>query len=140
MWRPEVRPPCGGPGQGQQNALRRALPNDENRLREILGSLFAHGKILLVVDQRAPVGALQVAVAQAAGAAVGYPQGLAMRRIAGLHPDQAKADAREAAIIANAARSMPHTLCTTALGDETLAELRALGGFDDDLAAQNTAK
>ena len=89
------------------------------------------------MDQRAPVGALQVAVAQAAGAAVGYPQGLAMRRIAGLHPDQAKADAREAAIIANA---MPHTLCTTALGDETLAELRALGGFDDDLAAQNTAK
>ncbi|WP_159823581.1 IS110 family transposase [Arthrobacter sp. 9AX] len=64
----------------------------------------------LVVDQPATIGALPVAVAQAAGATVGYLPGLAMRRIADLHPGQAKTDARDAAIIAEAARSMPHTL------------------------------
>lgn len=117
----------------------KALPNDENRLREILGSLSAHGKILLVVDQQATIGALPVAVAQSAGAAVGYLPGLAMRRIADLHPGQAKTDARDAAIIAEAARSMPHSLRTIALDDETLAELRVHCGFDDDLAAQITA-
>jgi hypothetical protein len=84
-----------------------------------------------VVDEPAIVGGLQVAVAQAAGAVVGYLPVLAMRRIAGLHLGKAKTDARDAAIIAEAARSMPHTLCTIALDDETLAELGGLGGFND---------
>src|SRR5438046_2711307 len=73
----------------------KALPNDESRPREILDSLSRHGRVLLVVDQPATIGALPVAVAQAAGAAVGYLPGLAMRRIADLHPGQAKTDARD---------------------------------------------
>lgn len=88
----------------------KALPNDEARLREFLDSLSGHGKILLVLDQPTTIGALPVAVAQAAVAAVGYLPGLAMSRIADLHPGQAKTDARDAAIIAEAARSMPHRL------------------------------
>ncbi|GAA3296879.1 hypothetical protein GCM10017708_37500 [Arthrobacter citreus] len=91
------------------------------------------------MDQPATIGALPVAVAQATGAAVGYLPGLAMRRIADLHPGQAKTDARDAAIIAEAARSMPHTLRSVELDDETLAELGVLCGFDDDLAGQITA-
>ncbi|NKX56123.1 IS110 family transposase [Arthrobacter sp. E918] len=117
----------------------KAMPNDEARLRQILADLSGHGKILLVVDQPATVGALPVAIAQATGAAVGYLPGLAMRRIADLHPGESKTDARDAAIIAEAARSMPHTLRSIALADETLAELGVLCGFDDDLAAQITA-
>ena len=39
----------------------KALPNDEARLREILTSLGRHGRILLVVDQPATIGALPVA-------------------------------------------------------------------------------
>lgn len=117
----------------------KALPNDETRLREILGTLSEHGEILLVVDQPATIGALPVAVARATGAAVGYLPGLAMRRIADLHPGQAKTDARDAMIIAEAARTMPHTLRTIALDDETLAELGVLCGFDDDLTTQITA-
>jgi hypothetical protein len=39
----------------------RALPNDEARLREILTDLGRHGKVLLVVDQPATIGALPVA-------------------------------------------------------------------------------
>jgi hypothetical protein len=38
----------------------RALPNDEARLREILTDLGRHGKVLLVVDQPATIGALLV--------------------------------------------------------------------------------
>ncbi|MHB1764083.1 MAG: IS110 family RNA-guided transposase [Gammaproteobacteria bacterium] len=67
-----------------------------------------------------------------------YLPGLAMRRIADLHVGEAKTDARDAAIIAEAARSMPHALRTLPTADEALAELTLLCGFDDDLAEQIT--
>ncbi|GAA1118525.1 IS110 family transposase [Arthrobacter flavus] len=117
----------------------KALPNDEGRLREILHSLKRHGSLLLVVDQPATIGALPIAVAQAAGVAVGYLPGVAMRRIADLQPGEAKTDARDAFIIADAARTMPHTLRSIQVADEQLAELTMLCGFDDDLAKQATA-
>jgi len=119
--------------------LDRALPNDEDELRQILQDLGSHGRLLFVVDQPATVGALAVAVARADGAVVGYLPGLAMRRIADLHPGEAKTDARDAFIIAEAARSLPGTLRSLELGDEQRAELVMLCGFDDDLVAQATA-
>ena len=119
--------------------LDRALPNDEAKLRELYRRLAAHGPVLLVVDQPATIGALPVAVALDEGIAVAYLPGLAMRRIADLHPGSAKTDARDAAVIAAAARSMPHTLRALKLDDETIAELTVLSGFDDDLAGQITA-
>ncbi|HEY9356913.1 MAG TPA: IS110 family transposase [Arthrobacter sp.] len=119
--------------------LDRALPNDEDELRQILQGLGSHGRLLFVVDQPATVGALAVAVARADGAVVGYLPGLAMRRIADLHPGEAKTDARDAFIIAEAARSLPGTLRSLELGDEQRAELVMLCGFDDDLVAQATA-
>ena len=48
-----------------------------------------------------------------------------MRRIADLHPGQAKTDARDAAIAAEAARSMPHTLRSVELDDETPGRARS---------------
>ncbi|MBP2436350.1 transposase [Microbacterium amylolyticum] len=134
----------------------KALPNDEQRLRAVLSELQHHGIVLLIVDQPATIRALPVAVAQAAGAVVGYLPGLAMRRIADLHPGEAKTDARDAAIIADlhpgeaktdardaaiiaeTARTMPHTLRSIQVTDEQVAELSMLCGFDDDLAAQIT--
>jgi transposase len=116
----------------------RALPNDERKLRAVLNDLQKNGAVLLIVDQPATIGALPVAVAQAAGALVGYLPGLAMRRIADLHPGEAKTDARDAAIIAETARTMPHTLRSIQVTDEQVAELSMLCGFDDDLAAQIT--
>ncbi len=104
----------------------------------MLDQLSTHGLILLVVDQPATIGALPVAVAQASGALVGYLPGLAMRRIADLHPGEAKTDARDAAIIAETARTMPHTLRSIQVADEQVAELSMLCGFDDDLAGQIT--
>ena len=93
-----------------QRLYDRPLPNDERRLKAVLDQLAAHGTVLLVVDQPATVGALPVALAQANGVLVGYLPGLAMRRIADLHPGEAKTDARDAFIIAETARTMPHTL------------------------------
>lgn len=119
--------------------LDRALPNDEDELRQILQGLGSHGRLLFVVDQPATVGALAVAVARSAQAVIGYLPGLAMRRIADLHPGEAKTDARDAFIIAEAARSLPGTLRSLELGDEQRAELVMLCGFDDDLVAQATA-
>jgi len=116
----------------------RALPNDEGKLRAVLTDLQKQGIVLLIVDQPATIGALPIAVAQAAGALVGYLPGLAMRRIADLHPGEAKTDARDAAIIAETARTMPHTLRSIQATDEQVAELAMLCGFDDDLAAQIT--
>jgi transposase len=119
--------------------LDRALPNDEAKLRELYGRMKVHGPVLLVVDQPATIGALPVAVALDEGITVAYLPGLAMRRIADLHPGSAKTDARDAHVIANAARTMPHTLRALKVDDETIAELTVLSGFDDDLAQQITA-
>jgi len=118
--------------------LDSALPNDETKLRALISRLKERGQILLVVDQPATVGALPVAVARAEGVLVAYLPGLAMRRIADLHAGEAKTDARDAYIIAEAARSMPHTLRSLKLADDELAELTMLCGFDDDLAGQIT--
>ena len=119
--------------------LDRALPNDEAKLRELYRRLRKHGPVLLVVDQPATIGALPVAVALDEGITVAYLPGLAMRCIADLHPGSAKTDARDAAVIADAARTMPHTLRALKLDDERIAELTVLSGFDDDLAQQITA-
>ena len=115
-----------------------ALPQDEARLRQLFTDLQAHGPVLVVVDQPATIGALPVAVARAAGCEVAYLPGLAMRRIADLHPGSAKTDARDAYVIAEAARTMPHTLRRVDVGEEVLAELGVLIGFDDDQAAEAT--
>ncbi len=117
----------------------KALPNDEARLRDVIGKLKKHGQVLFVVDQPATIGALPVAVAQAENVLVGYLPGLAMRRIADLHPGEAKTDARDAAIIAQAARTLPHALRSIQLADERVAELSMLCGFDDDVVGQIVA-
>lgn len=114
------------------------LPQDETRLRELLTRLGEHGPVLVVVDQPASIGALAVAVARQAGIDVAYLPGLAMRRIADLHPGNAKTDARDAFIIAEAARTMPHALRRVDIGEEALADLEVIVGFDDDLAGEVT--
>ena len=119
-----------------RKVLDRALPNDEERLRALYKKLADHGNLLVVVDQPATIGALAVAVAQDMGITVGYLPGLSMRRIADLTPGSAKTDAKDAAVIAGAARSMPHTLRAINASDEDAAALSMLTGFDLDLARQ----
>src|SRR3954468_7785726 len=114
------------------------LPNTEPKLKALFDKLAQHGPLLVVVDQPATIGALPVAVARACGHQVAYLPGLAMRRIADLYPGRAKTDARDAFIIADAARTLPHTLRPVDVGDNVLAELEVLVGFDDDLAGEAT--
>ena len=119
-----------------RKVLDKALPNDEERLREVYQRLQANWQVLVVVDQPATIGALEVAVAQDMGITVGYLPGLSMRRIADLTPGSAKTDAKDAAVIAQAARTMPHTLRAVTTSDEDAAALSMLTGFDLDLARQ----
>ena len=123
------------PGTGGRSSSG-PLPNDEERLRAVYKKLADHGNLLVVVDQPATIGALAVAVAQDMGITVGYLPGLSMRRIADLTPGSAKTDAKDAAVIAGAARTMPHTLRAINASDEDAAALSMLTGFDLDLARQ----
>lgn len=59
-----------------------------------------------------------------------------MRRIAEIHAGEAKTDARDAAVIAHAARTLPHARRPLRQDDEATATLAMLAGFDEDLAAQ----
>ncbi|MFE3187353.1 IS110 family transposase, partial [Streptomyces violascens] len=113
------------------------LPNTEPKLLELFTKLVAKfGTVLVVVDQVANIGALPLTVARAAGCRVAYLPGLSMRRAADLHPGEAKTDVRDAFVIAETARTMPHTLRAVDRDDEVLAELTMLTGYDNDLAGE----
>ena len=79
-----------------------------------------------MVDQPATIGALAMAVTQDMGITVGYLPGLSMRRTADLTPGSAKTDAKDAAVIAGAAKAMPHTLKAITTSDEDAAALSML--------------
>lgn len=124
---------------GREEAFDKRLPNTEPKLRELFAKLQAkHGTVLVVVDQPASIDALPLTVARGMGCPVAYLPGLTMRRIADLYPGEAKTDAKDAFIIADAARAMPHTLRAIDGEDETIAELEMIAGFDDDLAGEAT--
>ncbi|MBM7768424.1 hypothetical protein JOE62_001837 [Glutamicibacter nicotianae] len=108
----------------------KALANDEAKLTAVHQKLLAQGQVLVVVDQPATIGALAVAIAQNLGIPVAYLPGLSMRRIADKYPGTAKTDEKDAFIIADAARTMPHTLRSIQVSDEDEATLGMLTGFD----------
>ncbi|SOE21828.1 Transposase [Streptomyces sp. OK228] len=60
------------------------------------------------------------------------------RRFADLYPGEAQTDARDAFIITDAARAMPHSLRSIDGADEAIAEPEMIVGFDDDLAGEAT--
>ena len=64
----------------------KTLPNSEAELIDIYTKLSAQGRVLVVVDQPATIGALAIAVAGHMGIEVAYLPGLTMRRIADLYP------------------------------------------------------
>lgn len=87
----------------------RQLPNTEPKLRNVFARLkIKLGTVLVIVDQPASIGALPLTVARDVGCQVAYLPGLAMRRIADLYPGEARTDAKDAAVIADTARTMPH--------------------------------
>jgi hypothetical protein len=112
------------------------LANDEAALAGVLDRLRERGRVV-VVDQLAAIGALMVQVAADRGVPVGYLPGLSMRRIADLHPGQAKTDRKDAWVIADAGRTLPHTVALIDAGRPGLAaEIGVLAGYDEDLRGQ----
>ncbi len=61
--------------------------------------------------------------------------GLVMRRAADLYEGEAKTDPRDSYVLADTARVHRRRLRWLDVTDDTLAELRVLSGYDDDLAA-----
>ncbi len=127
-----------GPTPAGKKVFDKQLPNSEPKLRAVFDKAAKFGTVLVIVDQPASIGALPLTVARDADCKVAYLPVLSMRRIADLYPGEAKTDAKDAAVIADAARTMPHTLRSLQLTDEITAELTVLVGFDQDLAAEAT--
>lgn len=86
----------------------RPVANTEADLDAVLTEADAQGPVLLVVDQPAAIGALPVAVARNRSITVSYLPGRTRRQVVDTFPGEAKTDARDARIIAEAARTMPH--------------------------------
>ena len=115
----------------------KVLPNNESRLRDLYKRLGEHGRLLVVVDQPATIGAPGAwRLPETWASRWATCRGVSMRRIADLTPGSAKTDRRDAAVIAQAARTMPHTLRDVTAADEEAASLTMLTGFDLDLARQ----
>lgn len=117
----------------------RRVDNAQADLDAVFADIARHGQAVVCVDQPGSIGALTVAVAQARGLAVCYLPGRRMRQVANTFVGETKTDARDAAIIAEAARSMRHTVRDLLPPDAVVAELRLLCGHDDDLMKQATA-
>src|SRR5699024_8724890 len=112
------------------------LSQDEAALRNAVTDLQEHEPVLVVVDQPITIGALPIAVARDCGADVAYLPGLAMRKAADLHPGRSKTDAKDAFIIADTARTMPHTPRAVDRESDLFSALRVLAGFDAGLARE----
>ena len=121
-----------------EKVFDKALIQDEAKIGELFRHLSSYGRILVVVDQPNMIGALSIAVARDAGIDVAYLPGLAMRKAADLYLRNSKTDARDAFIIANTARTMPHTLRAVDRDSEVLTALKVLSGFDEDLTHECT--
>ena len=131
---------CVALNVGSDRLSDRPLPNDEQPLRTLFAQWAAQsggGRGGSASQYRGAAGG--VAVAQDRGLDTAYLPGLAMRRIAGLHPGMAKTDARDAYGIADAARTLPHTLRATDIDGPAMADLAVLMGSDADLRDQVTA-
>ncbi|WP_188232573.1 IS110 family transposase [Actinomyces respiraculi] len=108
----------------------KALPNDEARLRALYETLACHGRLLVVVDQvRHHQAPWHSPSPRTWAFTVGYLPGPSMRRIADRCPGNAKTHARDAAAVtAQAARTMAHTLRSVSASDEDAAALSMLTG------------
>ncbi|MBE8528029.1 IS110 family transposase [Amycolatopsis sp. H6(2020)] len=101
----------------------KTLPQSEPMIQGLLESLqIERGPVFLAVDQPKTIGALVIAVTRDLGVDVAYLPGLTMRRVGDLHPGQAKTDARDAFIIAETARTMPDTLRSITVAEQSIAE------------------
>ena len=115
------------------------VANDEAAIAALLDRAASLGSPALVVDQAGSLAKLVITVAARRGVPVAYVPGLVMRRAADLYPGEAKTDRRDAFVLADFGRTRRRQLHWIDTGsDELLGQLRVLGGYDADLAADAT--
>ena len=115
------------------------VANDEAAIAALLDRAASLGSPALVVDQAGSLAQLVITVAARRGVPVAYVPGLVMRRAADLYPGEAKTDRRDAFVLADFGRTRRRQLHWIDTGsDELLGQLRVLGGYDADLAADAT--
>ena len=118
---------------GEQR-FERTVRNDEAQIERLLDLAEEVGPSALVIDQPGSIGSLAVCLARRRGVPVAYVPGLVMRRASELYPGEAKTDRRDSFVLADTARTHARRLHWLEVSDETLEQLRVLGGYDDDLA------
>lgn len=111
----------------------RSVDNDEADLVRLISSARQHGTPALVIDQPGSIGHLVLAVAAHTNTPVAYVPGLVMRRAADLYPGEAKTDPKDSFVLADTARTHRNRVHWLENGDELLAELRVITGYDEDL-------
>ena len=116
----------------------RPLPNAEPDLVELFEELEAHGRVLVVVDQLASIGALAIAVARSAASR--SPTCRAWRCDGSLTSTPATPRPTPATPTSSPTppAPCPHALRRVGFEEHTTVELAVLAGYDADLANEST--
>ena len=117
--------------------IRRAVSQDEDAIRLLLAECGMRGRTLVVVDQYDAFGALVVAIARDEGMDVAHISPARFQKVAETWGED-KTDARDAMIIADAARSTPRNVDPVPERSEAVARVRVLSGERDDAVAEMT--
>ena len=113
------------------------VAQDEAELRSLFAGLGPMGPALVVVDQFASFGALAVEVARGEGLDVAHISPRRFAQVAETYGED-KSDAKDAFIIADAARSQPRSIDPVPLRSEAAAEIKALSVARDAAVRERT--
>lgn len=119
----------------RRGTAERPLANREGDLDSLFGRF---PDALVVVDQPRNIGALTLARARVAGMSAAYLPGLAVYGAARLFAGDAKADKRDAMVIAKTALGIPDALLPVGDPGPTIAATRALAAQRNFLTCENT--
>lgn len=121
-----------------EQLIKRSVLNDETDLVKLFEQAKNFGTPSLVIDQPGSIAQLSLVLARNFDLPVAYIPGLVMRRAADLYPGEAKTDSIDSFVIADTARMRRKQIQWLVVGDEILAQLRVLNGFDIDQAGDTT--
>ncbi|MEU4523968.1 transposase [Amycolatopsis sp. NPDC024027] len=116
-----------------QRSVDATLPNSEPKLRALFDKLAGHGPLLVVVDQPATIGAIAGRGRPRRRAPGGLPARTGDAPHRRPQPRPHETDARDAFVIADTARSLPHTLRPVDVGPGTAAADTVLPRLADSL-------
>ena len=120
-----------------ERLVSRAVEQTETDMRAALAEATSHGVTLLVVDQPGSFGRLTVAVARDMGIDVAQIPPKRFRQVAETY-GEGKSDAKDAFIIADAARSTPRNVELLGSRGDAIAAIRVVTSCRDDVVHERT--